>query len=166
MQTSIENMLKEWSEESKNSLSIMRVLTDQSLNQKVYDGGRTLGGIAWHIVLTLGEMTSTTGLTVEAPTEYTPAPNKASEIADIYEKTAASLGKEISEKWTDAMLQEDIAIYGENWKRGFLVDALFKHEIHHRAQMTILMRQAGLKVPGVYGPSKEEWAAMGMPEME
>jgi len=26
-----------------------------------------------------------------------------------------------------------------------------------------LMRQAGLKVPGIYGPSKEEWALMGMP---
>ena len=27
----------------------------------------------------------------------------------------------------------------------------------------VLMRQAGLKVPGVYGPAREEWAAMGMP---
>jgi hypothetical protein len=29
--------------------------------------------------------------------------------------------------------------------------------------MTVLMRQAGLKVPGVYGPAREEWAAYGMP---
>jgi hypothetical protein len=28
--------------------------------------------------------------------------------------------------------------------------------------MTVLMRQAGLKVPGVYGPAREEWAGMGM----
>jgi uncharacterized damage-inducible protein DinB len=32
--------------------------------------------------------------------------------------------------------------------------------------MTVLMRQAGLPVPGLYGPSKEEWAAMGMSPME
>ncbi|MBK7956896.1 MAG: hypothetical protein IPK03_01545 [Bacteroidetes bacterium] len=25
-----------------------------------------------------------------------------------------------------------------------------------------MMRQAGLKVPGMYGPSKEEWEKMGM----
>jgi len=37
------------------------------------------------------------------------------------------------------------------------------HQTHHRAQMTVLMRQAGLKVPGVYGPSREEWSQMGMP---
>ena len=26
----------------------------------------------------------------------------------------------------------------------------------------VLMRQAGLKVPGVYGPAREEWTAYGM----
>lgn len=34
------------------------------------------------------------------------------------------------------------------------------HEIHHRGQLTILMRQAGITVSGLYGPSKEEAAAM------
>jgi uncharacterized damage-inducible protein DinB len=29
--------------------------------------------------------------------------------------------------------------------------------------MTVLMRQAGLKVPGIYGPSREEWSQFGMP---
>jgi uncharacterized damage-inducible protein DinB len=27
--------------------------------------------------------------------------------------------------------------------------------------MTVLMRQADLRVPGIYGPSREEWAAGG-----
>jgi len=40
------------------------------------------------------------------------------------------------------------------------------HQAHHRGQMTVLMRQAGMKVPGVYGPSKEEWSAFGMEPME
>ena len=39
---------------------------------------------------------------------------------------------------------------------------LINHQNHHRGQMTVLMRQAGLTVPGVYGPAKEEWAAAGM----
>jgi hypothetical protein len=32
--------------------------------------------------------------------------------------------------------------------------------------MTVLMRQAGLVVPGVYGPAREEWAVYGMPTQE
>lgn len=43
-------------------------------------------------------------------------------------------------------------------------DVLNGLETHHLGQMTVLMRQAGLNVPGVYGPSKEEWTAYGMPE--
>ena len=39
---------------------------------------------------------------------------------------------------------------------------LINHQNHHRGQMTVLMRQAGLTVPGVYGPAKEEWATAGM----
>jgi len=26
------------------------------------------------------------------------------------------------------------------------------------------MRQAGLKVPGIYGPAREEWAQYGLPQ--
>jgi hypothetical protein len=32
--------------------------------------------------------------------------------------------------------------------------------------MTVLMRQAGLKVPGIYGPAKEEWSIYGAPVPE
>jgi uncharacterized damage-inducible protein DinB len=39
------------------------------------------------------------------------------------------------------------------------------HQCHHRGQMTVLMRQAGQKVPGIYGPAKEEWSSMGMEPM-
>ena len=53
-------------------------------------------------------------------------------------------------------------MYGQKWKRGVTLGILITHQIHHRAQMTVLMRQAGLKVPGIYGPAYEEWAAMGM----
>ena len=28
--------------------------------------------------------------------------------------------------------------------------------------MTVLLRQAGLTVPGIYGPAKEGWAAYGL----
>ena len=57
-------------------------------------------------------------------------------------------------------------MYGEKWPRGMSLSALMAHETHHRGQMTVLMRQAGLPVPGVYGPAKEEWAAMGAPAMQ
>jgi len=53
-------------------------------------------------------------------------------------------------------------MYGEQWSRAKTLQVLIHHQIHHRAQMTVLMRQAGLRVPGLFGPAREDWAKMGM----
>ncbi len=53
-------------------------------------------------------------------------------------------------------------MYGEKWTRGVTLQVLVNHQIHHRAQMTVVMRLLGLGVPGVYGPAKEEWSSYGM----
>ena len=42
------------------------------------------------------------------------------------------------------------------------LQGLIHHEIHHRAEMIVLMRLAGLPVPGLYGPTREEWTQYGM----
>ena len=65
--------------------------------------------------------------------------------------------------WNDETLEIEDTMYGENWQRGMTLTALLMHQAHHRGQMTVLMRQAGLKVPGVYGPAMEDWAAYGQP---
>lgn len=39
--------------------------------------------------------------------------------------------------------------------RGKLLRILINHQTHHLGQMTVLLRQAGLKVPPVMGPTKE-----------
>jgi uncharacterized damage-inducible protein DinB len=57
-------------------------------------------------------------------------------------------------------------MYGEKWTRAATLASIIKHQIHHRAQMTVLMRQAGLNVPGIYGPSREEWSQFGMQPQE
>ncbi|MBI5020120.1 MAG: DinB family protein [Ignavibacteriales bacterium] len=165
MYHTINEFIIEWNSESSSTLKVLKAMTDSSLSQKVSAEGRSLGFIAWHIVLTLGEMGSKAGLVIESPAENSPTPTSASEISIIYEKAAKGLDKEVQNKWNDKMLDEVIEMYGEKWTRAQTLVVLLKHEVHHRAQMTVLMRQAGLKVPGVYGPAKEEWATYGMPPM-
>ena len=53
-------------------------------------------------------------------------------------------------------------MYGEHWSKGTVLRVLINHQSHHRGQMTVIMRMLGLPVPGIYGPSKEEWVEMGM----
>ena len=80
-----------------------------------------------------------------------------------YEASARAIGEGLPKAWNDAMLDEMVPMYGEQWPRGMVLTSLIVHQAHHRGQMTALMRVAGLKVPGVYGPAREEWAAYNMP---
>ena len=163
MYRTIQDFLTDWTQENDSTVKVLKNLTDSSLNQKVSADGRSLGFLAWHIVLTLGEMSEKAGLKVDAPPENTPDPHLASIIAAAYEKAGASVAAEVKQKWNDGMLAEKINMYGEQWTRSATLNSLVKHQIHHRAQLTVLMRQAGLKVPGIYGPSREEWSQFGMP---
>ena len=101
-------------------------------------------------------------LTLAGPGEHDPLPKSAAVIAAGYEAAAKSLLEAIQRGWSDETLQQADDMYGEQWKRGLTLVALISHQAHHRGQMTVLMRQAGLRVPGVYGPAHEDWASMGM----
>ena len=158
----IDEFIHIWSGEFESTQKILKHITDKSLSQAVEPGGRTIGILAWHIVTTIPEMMTRTGLSITMPgDEHTP-PAKAKEIFDAYNKVAEELLVTVRSKWTDASLLIEDDMYGERWKRSQTLASLVFHQIHHRAQMTVLMRQAGLRVPGVYGPSREQWAAMGM----
>ncbi len=161
----IEDFERSWAYETEATLKILRALTDGALGQAVGPGGRSLGRLAWHLTLTLPEMMKEAGLPVQGPGPDTPQPALA-EIIRQYEESARSVGTGVGERWTDAMLVEAIPMYGESWPRGAALSALIAHQTHHRGQMTVLMRQAGLPVPGVYGPAREEWAPLNMPPQE
>ncbi|MEQ8172649.1 MAG: DinB family protein [Candidatus Eremiobacterota bacterium] len=158
----IKEFMEGWDYEFKATEKIFSALTDESLGKRITDDNWSLGEIAWHIVKSLPEMMGRTGLTIEMPGEYKSISGKASEILNNYRKVSAEFIKEITGKWTDASLEEEDDMYGEKWKRSMTLHVLIVHQTHHRGQMTVLMRQAGMKVPGVYGPSKEEWVNYGM----
>ena len=157
--------LAEFNEEAKSTLKVLKALTTESLSQPANPNLRQIGRLAWHITVSLQEMFSQMGYPISgSPDPKAEIPASAEEIASAYEQSANGV-KALVEGWDDSVLQEMKSMYGETWSVGLTLSILLKHEIHHRGQLTVLMRLAGLKVPGVYGPSQEEWAAMGMPAM-
>jgi uncharacterized damage-inducible protein DinB len=151
-----------WDVECRNTSVLFSKITDSSLNQKVYHEGRSLGFLEWHIIVSIGEMAERIGLKLDCPALDSPIPNSANEIYFTFKKVGQSLAEEVK-KFSDEDLAVKVDMYGEMWSRGRGLDAIIKHLAHHRGQLTVLMRQAGLKVHGVYGPAKEEWTAFGVP---
>lgn len=160
--TKVMDFLKDWEFESGATQKVMNNLTSESLGQKVSPTGRSLGFIGWHITETIGEMIGRTGLKVFTPDMEQWDESNSEHLKECYKNSSESLVEKIKSNWKDDTLLEEDDMYGEKWKRGQTLRSLIEHQIHHRGQMTVLMRQAGVKVPGIYGPSLEEWAAYGM----
>ena len=163
MYRKIEDFVRNWEYEADHTGKLFDSLTEESLKQVVADGHRTLGRLAWHLTQTIPEMMNQTGLSVTGVDPHAPVPASLTDIRKAYKDASTSLVKEIKAKWNDDSLEVEDNMYGEKWKRGLTVTALVMHQAHHRGQMTVLMRQAGLKVPGLYGPALEDWATYGQP---
>ncbi|HSW28382.1 MAG TPA: DinB family protein [Longimicrobiales bacterium] len=163
---SVSDFLAVWDYEAEATLKVLGALTDASLVQRFHPDVRTLGRLAWHITQSIPEMGARTGLALAGPGEDDPIPGSAADIAARYREAADSLTREVKSRWNDAELELEDEMYGERWPRGRTLFVISGHQAHHRAQMMVLMRLAGLPVPGVYGPTKEEWGQFGMPAQE
>ena len=159
---SISSALSRVEIERTGTRRILAALTNDSLAVSVEAGHRTLGRMAWHIVTCYPEMMGKIGCPFQTVNETDPIPANAADIVTAYDRVTEELIRHIRESWTDETLQMVDNLYGEDWKRGNTLLILILHEAHHRGQMTVLMRQAGLKVPGIYGPALEEWQQHGM----
>jgi uncharacterized damage-inducible protein DinB len=155
-----------WKTETEATQKILKALTDASLGQRVTPEGRTLGKLAWHVIQSIPEMLTHAKLPLGYAGTEPPVPARAGELVAAWEQWSKAAVDAVAGNWTDAMLLEDIEMYGEKWTRGLTLSILIVHAVHHRGQMTVLMRQAGLVVPGIYGPAREEWAVYGMPAQE
>ncbi|MED3728960.1 DinB family protein [Priestia filamentosa] len=159
---SLDSFLKSWEYEANATQRLLKNLTDGSLKQEITSQNWTLGRIAWHTVAAIHIIASNTNLTFEAPSKDWPVPTSAQFIADSYHQASDAFVQALKTQWVDKTLEERIDFLGQKISNGSLLMFLIQHQNHHRGQMTVLMRQAGLTVPGIYGPSKEEWANLGM----
>ena len=162
MSQSLQQYLDDWKHESSLTLNVLSVLTDASLSQTVTETkGRSLGELAWHLATSLTGMLGAGGLQVDGPSSLVPTPRRAQDIVQGFQQASEAASAAIQAQWTDAKLSEPLLLFGRiNTTYAGLLTLIVRHQIHHRGQMTILMRQAHLVPPGVYGPNEEESAAM------
>ncbi len=162
----IQDFSREWDYEMASTRSVFQHIPNDALRSKENEHIRSIAVLSWHITITLSEMMNKAGLLVSGPDEHSKPPETMEEIIKVYDESAKSVLDQVANHWTNENLLDEINMYGDTWNKGTVLSVLIRHQAHHRGQLTILMRLKGYKVPGVYGPSKEEWSAMGMPSPE
>ncbi|MBB6673088.1 DinB family protein [Cohnella nanjingensis] len=161
MFTTIDGFVSEWNQECRMTLEVMNALTDASLSQSIREDRRTLGQLAWHLVKS-PQFMAQCGLAFEGPSEDEAIQRSAAAIADEYRRIGERLVHAVQTQWQDEDLAKSQVLFGQEWQNGATLRFTLMHQAHHRGQMTVLMSQAGLRVPGLYGPTYETWVERGM----
>lgn len=154
MYRKVEDFIEDWTASAGGTLKVFQAMTNDKLDQAIVEGHSTLAWLAWHLVGAAGAFGHFAGLQVPGPGRDEPVPTDVAEIVQAYEKVMEAFKTEAA-KLTDEMLLEEVNGFVGPTVRGKLLRGLIDHQTHHRGQMTVLLRQAGLTVPGVMGPTKE-----------
>ncbi|KOP70330.1 damage-inducible protein DinB [Lysinibacillus sp. FJAT-14745] len=150
MYRQVDDFFNEWSASAQGTLQVLKAITDDKLEQSIVEGHSSLGWLGWHLVGAAGYFSYLAGLKVPMIRQE----STAAEIVAAYENVASSV-KEEAAKLSNEDLLEEVKGFTGPIARGAILRVMVDHQTHHRGQMTVLLRQAGLPVPGVLGPTKE-----------
>ena len=155
MYRTTEDFINDWSQSAASTLEVIRAISDDKADVGIVEGHNSLGWLAWHVTTApelFGNMLAGLGLEVKLDPHAQPA--TVAEIAAAYEKVMAEVTTKASALTDADLLAEVKGFYGPA-SRGAILRKMIDHQTHHVGQMTVLLRQAGLVVPPVMGPTKE-----------
>ena len=167
--TIAEILLMDFDTEAVNTRRVLERVPADKADWKPHDKSFSLGALASHVstLATLGNLILTTSdldaATYKWPThQFTSTEaileSAAGFAAEIRSNLAALSDEDLQESWT-LRFRDQVVSSGPRMLAYRTM--FFNHLIHHRAQITVYLRQLGVPVPGLYGPSADEPFKMG-----
>jgi uncharacterized damage-inducible protein DinB len=158
----IDGLLQELEEEAKTTRRVLERVPDDKLAWRPHDKARTLGELALHIAMVPGGVAElATQSQAQAPQFIDPSPRRASELVPALDQSIA--------KAKQALAGMDDRTVTATWRmmRGerelfavpriaLLRSIMLNHWYHHRGQLTVYLKELGVAIPSIYGPSADE----------
>jgi uncharacterized damage-inducible protein DinB len=160
----LEMFLQTWDREAANTVKLLKALPPAQYDFRPDPVGRSLGELAWH--LAEGDAYVSYGIEqgkfdrAGAKPPNIERPRTVEVLAPGYERIHREAVARIP-KLNVTDLDRNIPVFtGPMSIRAILWDTIISHGVHHRGQLTLMCRLAGGQPPGLYGPNREEMAAM------
>jgi uncharacterized damage-inducible protein DinB len=152
-----------WDMEAQLTTKLLEALPPTQYDFRPDPQGRSLGELAWHLSEIEGYISygiSKGAVTFQEAPPNLQRPREVSLLAPgyrrVHEEAVARLAG-----LTEAQLEQEIPFTDRTMAvRHMLWGAMLSHVVHHRGQLSLMCRLAGGTPPGIYGPNREEMAAM------
>ncbi len=159
----IDGMLRELEQEAQTTRRVLERVPDNQLAWRPHEKARTLGELALHVAMVPGGVAELVASPspAQAPPFTDPIPTSASELIPALDRSIAK-AKAVLGAMDDAalmatwrLMQGDRELFAVP-RVAILRSVMFNHWYHHRGQLTVYLRELGVPIPSIYGPSADE----------
>ncbi len=159
----IDGMLQELEQEAQTTRRVLERVPGTQLAWRPHEKARPLGQLALHVAIVPGGVAEliASPSPAQAPTFTDPSPESASELVPALEQSIAKANQVLGGMDDAALMAKWRMMQGERElfavpRMALLRSIMLNHWYHHRGQLTVYLRQLGLPVPSIYGPSADE----------
>ena len=160
--SAIETLLQELEQEAQTTRRVLERVPGDRLAWKPHDKSMSLGQLALHIASLPGAIAEITQISpFPVPKFEQPSAKSATELVPALDQSLAH-AKSILRQLDDASLAKIWRVMdGDREVMAVPVGAalralMLNHWYHHRGQLSVYLRQVGVPVPSIYGPSADE----------
>jgi uncharacterized damage-inducible protein DinB len=157
-----EVLLQELDQEAQTTRRLLERVPQEHLEWRPHPKATTLGQLARHVTMIPGGVASAVEQpTMQLPTFSQPTIADVRELLPLLDESVAK-ARAILRPMSDEDMQATWRLMsGEHTimaipRAAFLRSIMLNHWYHHRGQLSVYLRQLGVALPSIYGPSADE----------
>jgi uncharacterized damage-inducible protein DinB len=160
--THVEMLLQELELEAQTTRRVLERVPDERLGWKPHDRSMSLGQLALHVATvpgTIAELSQTSPFPL--PEFQQPSAASAAELVPALDDSVARARTILRRLDESDLAKVWRVVDGSREVMAIPVGAMLRsimlnHWYHHRGQLSVYLRQVGVPVPSIYGPSADE----------
>jgi uncharacterized damage-inducible protein DinB len=160
--TMIDPFLMELEQEGQTTRRVLERVPTDKLDWRPHPTARSLGELAMHVATSQRVVSEALQKPSYEGQQNNPVvPANAEDIVAQFDDCTSSAKKLLS-AMSDQDLMSEWSLTAGGVSRfrapkiGVIRGIVLNHTYHHRGQLSVYLRQLGLKVPSIYGPSGDE----------
>jgi uncharacterized damage-inducible protein DinB len=158
----IHGLLAELEQEAGTTRRVLERVPGDQLNWRPHPKSMTLGQLALHVATVPGGVAEiATQSPFQVPEFTRPSATSAAELVPALDSSVAR-ARELLGALDDAALAAPWKLMNGNRevmtipRAAVLRSIMLNHWYHHRGQLSVYLRQLGVPLPSIYGPSADE----------